>query len=89
MTGFQLMEFLVKQPAEILRSDVFAGLNDEDMIVDAFVAQNDFISLETDYQRKMDAAEEDERMKFDAEEYWRVKREEERRDELIQEGRSR
>lgn len=86
MTGFQLLEFLVKQPAEVLRSDVFAGLNDEDMIVDAFVAQNDFISLETDYQRKMEAEEEMERMKFDEEEYWKVKREEERRDELIQEG---
>lgn len=86
MTGFQLLEFLVKQPAEVLRSDVFAGLNDEDMIVDAFVAQNDFISLETDYQRKMEAEEEMERLKFDAEEYWKVKREEERRDELIQEG---
>lgn len=88
MTGFQLLEALTKMDKEALRSDIFAGLNDEDRIVDAYVTSDGFVSLLTEYQRDLDAEEEQkekERMEASWDEYFRCHEEDERRDELIQE----
>ena len=51
MTGYDLMAFLVKQPSDVLRSDIFAGLDDEDRICDAYVTSDGFVSLLTEAAR--------------------------------------
>lgn len=81
MTGFELMHFLLKQDTDVLRSDVFAGLNDEDMIVDAYVTNDGFVSLLTEQQRQMDAEEQDEQ----DDNYWEIKSDEWLYDDYVQE----
>ena len=88
MTGYKLMEFLLKQTPDVLRSDVFAGLDDEDMVVDAYVTSDGFVSLLTEAARAADAEEterqaEEERLM--QEEYWKNKRDEWAYDDYVQE----
>ena len=88
MTGFQLLEALTKMDKEALRSDIFAGLNDEDRIVDAYVTSDGFVSLLTEAARATDAEEterqaEEERLM--QEEYWKNKRDEWAYDDYVQE----
>lgn len=51
MTGFEIMEFLMKQDTERLRDEVFAGEDGWDEIVDAFIAEDGTITFKTFRQK--------------------------------------
>ena len=89
MTGFDLLDYLWRQPADVLRSDIFAGLEDEDRIVNAFVTSDGFVSLLTEAARQAEEEEldrqleEHERLTRD---YWKMKSEEWTYDDYVQES---
>lgn len=85
MTGFDLLDFLWRQPADVLRSDIFAGLNDEDRIIEASVTDDEYITLTTEAGKKAEeeSAEEERLMQRD---YWRQKKDEWAYDDYVQES---
>lgn len=86
MTGFDLLDFLWRQPADVLRSDIFAGLNDEDRIIEASVTDDEYITLTTEAGKKAEeeSAEEEERLM--QRDYWRQKKDEWAYDDYVQES---
>ena len=89
MTGYDLLDFLWRQPADVLRSDIFAGLDDEDRIEKAFVTSDGFVSLLTEGARVAEEEEaerqtEEERLRM--RDFWRQKKEEWTYDDYVQES---
>ena len=54
MTGFELLEVLVKTDNEILKNEIFAGESKGDRVVDAYLAGGNIVLL-TEMQRSLDA----------------------------------
>ena len=81
MTGFELLEYLTKQDAEVLRCQIYAGSDDWDEIVDAQV-DDGAVNLQTFRQRWED---DQDRKEEEGEDYWDIKEAERKYDDYVQE----
>lgn len=54
MTGFELLEALTKTDAEYLREEIYAGMGEDDRIVDVYIEEG-MVTLLTEGQRALDA----------------------------------
>ena len=54
MTGFELLEALTKTDAEYLREEIYAGMGEDDRIVDVYIEEG-MVTLLTEGQRTLDA----------------------------------
>lgn len=54
MTGFELLEVLVKTDKEILRNDIYAGESQGDRVIGVYLSGNNIV-MDTEMQEQMRA----------------------------------